>query len=87
MVTACHLVNVRYSIEVVNTDSLVLGAVTNINFIMSQSFLAPLKWMIEKKFVSVMQEFPDEKNRQVGELPVLPEWKLDSIKVMFLGLS
>ena len=54
VVTARHLVNVRYSIEVTDADSLVLDTVTNVNLVVPQQYLAPFKRVIKKEFVSVV---------------------------------
>ena len=54
MFAACHLVDLRYSIEVTDANSLVLDMVMNVNLVMSQQYLAPFKWVIEKELVSVV---------------------------------
>ena len=54
MFAACHLVDLRYSIEVTDANLLVLDMVMNINLVVSQQYLAPFKWVIEKELVSVV---------------------------------
>ena len=69
-----------------DTRATMLVLVAFIKYVVTHRFLAPFQGMIEKEFMTRMEDFAMQEIGRVCELPVSPERKMDAEKINSLCL-